>query len=75
MVLNSYTFERADEHGIMNGQYYLSLDMCLFAAKVDAADIFPDMESQTVYVVLKSNTREEYSPIVELLKNESKYQK
>lgn len=75
MVLNSYSFERVDEHGIMNGQYYLSLDMSLFAAKVDAADIFPDMESQTVYVVLKSNTPEEYSPIVELLKNESKYQK
>ncbi len=29
MVLNSYSFERTDEHGIMNGQYYLSLDMSL----------------------------------------------
>lgn len=68
MILHSYSFNRVDEHGIMNGLYYLNRDMSIFAAKVDAADIFPDMESQTAYVVLKSNTPEEYSPIVDLLK-------
>ena len=73
MILHSYSFNRVDEHGIMNGHgitnglYYLNRDMSVFAAKVDAADIFPEMESQAVYVVLKSNTPEEYSPILDQL--------
>ena len=67
MILHSYSFNRVDEHSIMNGQYYLNRDMSVFVAKVDAADIFPEMESQTAYVVLKSNTPEEYSPILDQL--------
>lgn len=67
MILHSYSFNRVDEHGIMNGLYYLNRDMSVFAAKVDAADIFPEMESQAAYVVLKSNTPEEYSPILDQL--------
>lgn len=67
MILHSYSFNRVDEHGIMNGQYYLNRDMSVFIAKVNSADIFPDMEPQTVYVVLKSNTPEEYSPILDQL--------
>ena len=67
MILHSYSFNRVDEHGIMNGLYYLNRDMSVFVAKVDAADIFPEMESQAAYVVLKSNTPEEYSPILDQL--------
>ena len=66
-LLPAYVFTHIDQNGIMSGQYYLNRDMSVFVAKVDAADIFPDMESQTVYVVLKSNTPEEYSPILDLL--------
>ena len=66
-LLPAYVFTHVDKNGILSGQYYLNRDMTVFAAKVDAADIFPDMESQTVYVVLKSNNPEEYSPILDLL--------
>lgn len=70
MILPSYVFTHADQEGVLNGQFYLNEDMSVFAAKVDAADIFPDLESQTAYVVLKSNTPEEYGPILTLLKAE-----
>ena len=65
--LADYVFTHVDSNGILYGQYYLNRDMSVFAAKVDAADIFPEMESQAAYVVLKSNTPEEYSPILDVL--------
>lgn len=68
MVLHSYSFNRVDESCIMNGQYYLNRDMTVFVAKVDTTDIFPDLDSQTACVVLKSNTPEEYTPILDMMK-------
>ena len=65
--LANYVFTHVDSNGILYGQYYLNRDMSVFVAKVEAADIFPDMEPQTAYVVLKSNTPEEYSPILDVL--------
>lgn len=65
--LADYVFTHVDSNGILYGQYYLNRDMSVFVAKVEAADIFPDMEPQTAYVVLKSNTPEEYSPILDVL--------
>ena len=66
-LLPAYVFTHVDNDGILSGQYYLNRDMTVFVAKVDAADIFSDMDSQTAYVVLKSNTPEEYAPILDLL--------
>ena len=68
-LLPAYVFTNVDDNGIMGGQYYLNRDMTVFVAKVDAADIFPDLESQTVHVVLKNNTPDEYGPIVDIMKN------
>ena len=66
-ILSGYVFTHADDNGIVYDQFYMSKDMTIFVARVDAADIFPDMEAQTAYVVLKSNTPEEYSPILDQL--------
>ena len=67
-LLPAYVFTHVDNSGIMGGQYYLNRDMTVFVAEVDAADIFPDMDSQTVHVVLKCNTPEEYGSILDLMK-------
>lgn len=70
MILSDYVFTHVDSSGILADQYYLNQEMTVFAAKVDAADIFPDLESQTAYVILKSNTPEVYGAILDLLKAE-----
>lgn len=66
-LLPSYVFTHVDNDGVLGGQYYLNRDMTMFAAVLNAADIFPGMESQTAYVILKSNTPEDYTPILEQL--------
>ena len=68
-ILVEYVFTHTDHNGILDGQYYLNRELTVFAAKVDAAEIFPDMESQTVYVVLTRNKPAEYGPILDILKN------
>lgn len=67
-LLPSYVFSHADTDGILDGQYYLNQDMTVFAAMVDAAEIFPDMESQIAYVIL-SNTTEDHAPILDIMKD------
>lgn len=64
----SYVFTAVDSDIIKCGRYYTNRDMSIFAAEVDAANIFPDMESQTAYVILKSSTPEEYEPILDMLR-------
>lgn len=51
-----------------SGIFYLNEDLSVFAAKVQTQMIFPDLVPQTAYIVLNSNTPEQYQPILEMLK-------
>lgn len=70
-VLQHYIFIETEDILVSHsdtGYFYLDKDMSLFVAKVDAASILEDAESQGAYVVLTQNSEAEYAPIIEAIK-------
>lgn len=55
--------------GAESGIFYLNKDLSVFAAKVQTQMLFPDLAPQTAYIVLNSNTPEQYQPILKMLKD------
>ena len=69
-VLPGYPFWETDEILILGaemGYFYLDKDMSIFVAKVDAASILEDTESQDAYVVLNQNLPAEYEPVIQAI--------
>lgn len=58
--------------GSPEGVYYLNKSADVFAAKINVQMIMPELPPQIGYVILNDNTPEQYQPILDMLKADTR---